>query len=99
MSLFGRTYKTTPEPPLASRLLDNSLEYLILVWRGLSVLGTVGWAASFVVAMATPKAWLVCLAFGVVGVLFGWLGFWQFGNPEWRKPPALQGRAGDDEVH
>jgi len=69
------------------RLNDNTLEYVIF---GLRVLAGVSACGLLVAAVALvwtgDLRWLATLVLTIIwSGVFGWLGFWTFGNEGWRR--------------
>lgn len=82
------------DQPGVSRFNDDALEIAIALWRGIALIATPIWCVLLVITLADPhpRRWWSLAGVTVVGALFWWLGFWQFGNADWRK----RGRGGDD---
>lgn len=87
MSTWSATRRVAspPAPTWASRFNDHSLEILIATWRILALAAMAGWAVVGVAAAFAPGDLLLpALALWIAALLFGYLGFWLFGNSSWR---------------
>lgn len=72
------------------RANDGTLEVVILAVRllaGLNALAVI--VAAVAVIWTADLRWVATLTLTIIlGGVFGWLGFWVFGNAEWRDGPA-----------
>lgn len=70
------------------RVLDSSLEWLILLARVLSVACLVAFVTLLAVLTVAAR-WYPWAALALQAILwagaFGWFGWWLYGNEEWRR--------------
>lgn len=94
MSMHRQLVQVTEKRRAVQRLNDDTLEYLILGFRGVASISALALLASIVGLIWTwDYRWFLtaCVAF-VAGMLCGLLGFWHFGNEDW---PFTRGNHGD----
>lgn len=90
---MSSTYQrqTVPEPErrgAVQRFNDRTMEYVIMALRLVSLIATLsGWTPALVAwVWSGDWRWGATLAvLVVVGLGAGYLGFWTFGNEEWRR--------------
>lgn len=95
MSTWQTRREVTPAQQVTrvTEFNDHALEIAIALWRGIALVSMVGWFVAVVLAAAgAPGRWgYVAAALWGMALLFGWAGFWQFGNSTWRKPRRSNG--------
>lgn len=90
MTITRRVIEGAARRSRIERANDVTLEWVILALRGLGGVCTLGWLASVVAVIWTADLrWLATMAFLlIVGAAASWLGYWTFGNEEWRHGPT-----------
>lgn len=79
--------RAEPTRPAVSRWNDQAMEWLIAVLRVGSVIAAMALCFQMVWLAATLQLSGVCPALveAVIAAVAGYLGWWHFGNEEWRK--------------
>ena len=87
MVLVRRAVEGVARRSVVERANDGTLEYVIFAARCFACLNVLGVVVSAVALIWTADLrWLATLTLTIIwGGLFGWLGFWTFGNEEWRR--------------
>lgn len=84
-----RHVETPATPSRAAEFNDGTLEIAIALWRLLALLSVPAWTVAMIAGLITldPRWCLALVALTATGALWWWLGFWVFGNDDWRREP------------
>lgn len=94
MSTWQTRREVTPAQQVTrvTEFNDSSLEILIALWRLVAMLAMLACpVATVAAAFGVPHAGPVAMVALFFALMFGWAGFWQFGNSTWRKPRLSNG--------
>lgn len=86
MVLIRRVTEGEARRSVVERANDGTLEVVIFAVRLLAGLNTLAAIVSaFALIWTADLRWLVTLTLTIIlGGVFGWLGFWTWGNADWR---------------
>ena len=89
MVLVRRVTEGEARRSAVERANDGTLEVVILAVRLLAGLNALGVLVSAIALVWTGDLrWVATLCLTIIwGAVFGWLGFWTWGNADWRKQP------------
>jgi uncharacterized membrane protein YfcA len=92
MVLIRRVTEGEARRSVVERANDGTLEVVILAMRLLAGLNTMGAIVSTLALVWTADLrWLATLCLAVIlGGVSGWLGFWTWGNADWRNDGPAQ---------
>jgi hypothetical protein len=87
MVMIRRYVEGAARRTAVERANDSTLEYVIFAVRCLACINVLGVIVSAVALIWTADLrWLATLTLTIIwGGLFGWLGFWMWGNADWRR--------------